>query len=77
MTPRSLLCICQLDGKESATPVPVNLDKYGVKFFKRMADRTKGEKNNKLNSGYGITSRMLSVARVCHIVELREDEGFV
>jgi len=30
--------------------VPVNLDKRGVKIFKRRSDRTKGEKNSKLNS---------------------------
>ena len=47
MTPGSLLCLCRLDGKESATAVPVNLDKNGVKIFRSRAERTKGEKRTR------------------------------
>jgi hypothetical protein len=81
MTPGSLLCICRLDGKESATAVPANLDKYGVKIFRSRAERARGAQKSKSNSevwaALGIASRMLPVARVCQLLGHREDEGFV
>jgi abortive infection bacteriophage resistance protein len=31
---RQIICRCRLDQKESATPVPVNIDKNGVKNYR-------------------------------------------
>jgi hypothetical protein len=45
-----IICRCRLDQKESATPVPVNIDKKGVKNYRSGAKRPKGEKKSEFNS---------------------------
>jgi hypothetical protein len=47
MTPGSLLCLCRLEGEQSATAMPVGLRQTLRGSLKNRADGTKGEKRDK------------------------------